>query len=181
MDSYPQLHVRPIISRSEAAMLGHSPFTPAAQITFGKTRQSLRAFHREMDKAKGRAEEWERKCSAEPYLLGSFPSFSQLATKTFSLVGALPQGQEVRELQVVFEGTLKINAATGQIQAPDYNIIGVALLKKLRASLYGNNDAFNLTCAEARTVGWIADNRDVSQTDPLLRIGQPLTTAVFTF
>lgn len=182
MDSYPQLHVRPLIDpKAIPHLVGNAGFRPAATITFGKTRQTLRAFHREMDKAKQRWEDWEKRhASAEPYLLGSFPSYASLSTKSFPLIGALPQGQEVRELQVVFEGTLKVNAGTGQIQAPDYNILGLALIKKLRASLYGNNDAFNLSWPEARTMAWIADTRDVNQTDPQARIGTALSTTAFT-
>lgn len=175
---YPQLHVLPLVDpRAIPFLKGNQGFRPAATITFGQSRQSKRALARMFDNAKRRWEDWEeRHASAEPVLVGSFPTFGQLATKSFNLVGALPPGQELREMQVVFEGTLKLNAGSGTVKSPDHNIIGIALLKKLRASLYGNNDCYNLTWAESRTVSFIADARDCSRQDPGLRLGVALTT-----
>lgn len=180
---YPTLEVRPLVDpRAIPYLIGSAGFRPAATISFGETRQSKRAIARELDKAKQRWEDWEKRhASAEPILIGSFPSYSSLATKSFNLVGALPPGQELRELQVVVEGTVKVNAATGQIQAPDHNIIAVAIVKKMRASLYGNNDAFNLFPAEIRSIDFVADARDPFQQDPNLRIGVPLTTTAIPF
>ncbi len=180
---HPQLHVRELIDpRAIPFLKGAAGFRPAATVTFGDTRQSKRELAREFDKAKRRAEDWEKRhASAEPILIGSFPSFSSLATKSFNLVGSLPPGQELRELQVVVEATVALNVGAGQIQAADYNVIAVAIIKKLRASLYGNNDALNLFPAEVRTIDFIADNRDPFQQDPNLRIGTALTTTTKPF
>lgn len=180
---YPQLEVRPLVDpRSIPFLVGNAGFRPAATISFGDKRQSRRALAREFDKAKRRWEDWEKRhASAEPILVGSFPSYSALATKSFNLVGALPPGQELRELQVVVEGTIKVNVGTGQIQAADYNVVGLAIFKKIRASLYGNNDAFNLTVPEIRTIDFVADARDPFQQDPNLRIGTALSVSAIAF
>lgn len=180
---YPQLQVRELIDpRAIPHLRGKAGFHPAATITFGETRQSKRAFMREMDKALRRWEDWEKRhASAEPVLVGSFPTFSASSTKSFNLVGTLPPGQEARELQVIVEGTVALNAGTGQIRAADHNVIALAILTKMRGSLYGNNDSYNLTPPEIRTISFIADSRDPFVQDPNMRIGVALTTTPIPF
>jgi hypothetical protein len=182
MQDFPNYQVRPVVpSEAIPHLVGRTGFEPAATLTLGK-KQSRLDWRRNMDNALRRMEDWEKKhCSAEPVLLGSFPTFGQLATKSFLLVGALPPGQEARELQIVVTGTLAKNATTGVIKAADHNILAVALFKKIRASLYGNNDAYNLTAPENRTMAYIADARDQFQKDPALRIGATFNTTPVAF
>jgi len=157
-------------------------YRPAATISWHSSRQTKRALAREFDKAKQREEDWnKRHASAEPILIGSFPAFSASSTKSFNLVGAFPPGQELRELQVVVEGTLALNAGSGQVRAADHNVLAAAVTTKLRASLYGINDCFNLFTAELRSVVFDADARDSFRQDPNLRIGVALTTTPIPF
>lgn len=175
---HPHLEVRPVVDPKMIPFLtGNMGYRPAATVTWHSTRQSKRALARELDKAKQRAEDWEKRhASAEPILIGSFSSYSASSTKSFNLVGAFPPGQELRELQVVIEGTLALNAGSGQVQAADHNVIAAAITTKLRASLYGINDCYNLFPAEIRTVSFDMDTRDSFRQDPNLRLGRALTT-----
>jgi len=107
---------------------------------------------------------------SEPVFVGSFPAFSQTSTKTFSLVGALPPGHELRELQVVIEYTLRSNVVgAGTVVALDHQTLQNAFLAKLRMSFYGQNDVYNLTPDEARAIAIYAKGRDPAP--EFLRVG----------
>ncbi len=107
---------------------------------------------------------------SESVFLGSFPSYAANSTKTFQLTGALPAGHELRALEVTVEFTIRSNVVgTGTIAAADYQTLQNAFLSKLRMSLWGQNDVYNLTPDEARMVALVFTGRDPAQQH--LRIG----------
>src|SRR3954465_7034890 len=106
--SFPQLMVRPVVDPRVVPLLKATEgYRPAATVSFGFKRQSKLELSRNFDNAKRRWEDWEKRhASAEPVMIGSFPTFSASGTKGLTLVGAVQPGQEIREFQIVVEGNL---------------------------------------------------------------------------
>jgi hypothetical protein len=143
--------------------------------------KELRGFRRAMlDEVADRHERMERwDAAAETHLVSSFPSGNTPGTHEIGLVGNLKPAQILRELMIIATITLQMNSGTGTIVAADHNILGAALYNKIRASLYGKSDMYNLMPAEARNMDAVFSNRDSLTTS--LKVGQGLTTTPATF
>jgi hypothetical protein len=98
---------------------------------------------------------------AESILLGSFPAWAAGASKSFSLVGQLPPGHELRAIEVIWEFQIRSNVVgAGVVVAADYKTIMDAFFAKLRLSAWGITDAYNLTSDEGRAIAVYASGRD---------------------
>lgn len=162
-----------------AAMFAAGPRAPdgvsKAWLDWRDTPQSKIERTEMLDRMKRHDENFDkREAAAEILLLGSFPSYSASSTKTFNLTGTLPPGYEVRELNVIVEGTLATNATTGIAIQADYYIVAAALLNRLRASGFNVTDFHSLSPVESNALATYAKGRNVQA--EFYRNGQPLTT-----
>ena len=176
-----EIGIKPNMPWTTAAMIRTIAKTGLRAMPISQYTKEERAIVRKawLAEVKTRVDKMDRwDASAEVHLVSSFASVTT-GTKELSLVGALKPGQNLRELRVVLNFTLATNSGGGTVIAADYNILGAAFYSKIRASLYGQSDMYNLLPSEARTMEVVFNNRDSAQQS--LRIGQALTTTPVAF
>ena len=160
---HPHMQVLPVIPQAQIVQLRNSGggFRKAYSMTMQLGRQSKASIQRQLDNHAYRAEDWNRKeASSEPVDISSFPTYGPSATKQLPLSGALPAGQEIRELHVITTFAVKSNTVADVTIARDANLIAAALFNRFRATIWGIADTYNLYPSESRTLTVVATARD---------------------